>query len=293
MFMRSLTIVLLLAFMHLPSSACAVSTHAVDNDAASRDQPGPLVAVGGGSTIRAIRERILESAREVGLGDQPRVLVVPQASSRENAGGGSVEMWRDEHGLDHVTILKIDDRDAARAQIAAADIIWMPGGNQNRLMRVLRETELIEAIRTRHAHGAIVGGTSAGAAVLSGPMITGDADLESIRAQMTELESGLDLWPNAIVDQHFIARRRFNRLLSAVLDNPQMLGIGVDESTAAILHSDGAIEVVGASSVMIIDARAAKADADDQSEMNGHHAATGIVLHVLTDGMRLEVEPND
>ncbi len=268
------------------------ATHA---DAAATEQAGPLVAVGGGATIRAVRERILEIAREAGFGDQPRVLVVPQASSRENAGVGSVEMWRDEHGLEHVAILKIDNRDAARAQIADANIIWMPGGSQNRLMRVLREAELIEEIRQRHARGAIVGGTSAGAAVLSGPMITGDADLESIRTNTTQLDPGLDLWPNAIVDQHFIARRRFNRLLSAVLDNPHMLGIGVDESTAAILHSDGAIEVVGASSVMIIDARSATsiadaAAADDEAEENSHHAARGIVLHVLTDGMRYDQE---
>ena len=123
---------------------------------------------------------------------------------------------------------------AARETIEAADLIWMPGGDQNRLMAALQKADLVNAIRDRHRKGATVGGTSAGAAVQSGVMITGEAPLDTIRRGATVTADGLDLWPGVIVDQHFVRRQRFQRLLAAVLDRPQLVGVGIDEGTAAV-----------------------------------------------------------
>jgi cyanophycinase len=145
---------------------------------------------------------------------------------------------------------------------------------------------LPEAIRARYQAGAVVGGTSAGAAVLSQVMITGEAQLDRLRRGATQTIDGLGLWPSAIVDQHFVRRQRFNRLLSAVLDRPQLVGVGVDESTAAVVRGRK-IEVVGAAQVLIIDARKASVPAGKAGDLS---AATGVQLHVLTNGMTFELD---
>ena len=112
------------------------------------------------------------------------------------------------------------------------------------------------------------------------------ADLEVAKNGGTALGEGLHLLEDAIVDQHFLKRRRFARLLSAVLDNPSLVGIGVDERTAAIVHA-GAIEVVGEGQVLVVDAREAKVE---RCEPGARHAATGMRLDLLRAGSRLRID---
>jgi cyanophycinase len=162
----------------------------------------------------------------------------------------------------------------------------MPGGDQNRLMKAIEGTGLDEVIRARYRAGAIVGGTSAGAAVLSKLMITGEADLKVLAAGKTELARGLGIWEAGIFDQHFLARQRNNRLLSAVLDNPGMVGVGIDEATAAIVRN-GQIEVVGRSAVVVFDSRKAKVE---KTEAGGVVAGTGVITSVLRQGMTLPLK---
>jgi cyanophycinase len=137
-------------------------------------------------------------------------------------------------------------------------------------------------IRERYVAGAVVGGTSAGAAVMSDLMITGEADLTGVGRGATKLAPGLGLWPGVIVDQHFLKRQRFNRLFAAVLDQPDHVGVGIDEETAVIV-SAGRWEVIGRSQVLVLDARKARnAPASDQ---DARPAAGNVQLHLLRDGM--------
>jgi cyanophycinase len=129
----------------------------------------------------------------------------------------------------------------------------MPGGQQTRLMKELQDADIPALLLERYNAGAVIGGTSAGAAVMSALMITGEADLESITAQATKLADGLALWPEVIVDQHFLKRQRFNRLLAAVLDHPDKIGVGIDEGAAVFVSRDG-WDVRGGK-VLVIDAR--------------------------------------
>ncbi len=242
--------------------------------------PGPVVAVGGGGTTDAIIARTLELAG----GTNAAVVVLPQSSAVEGAGDSSVKMWLDAGAK---SALKVDFKDpAARAAIEAATLIWMPGGDQNRFMKAITGTGLDDVIRARHRAGAVVGGTSAGAAVLSALMITGDADLQSLTSGKTTLATGLAIWPGAIVDQHFLRRQRNNRLLSAVLGHPALIGVGIDEGTAAIFRN-GRIEVVGRSAVVIFDARGAKVE---KTAAGGVAAGTGIRTSVLREGMIYEIQ---
>jgi cyanophycinase len=244
--------------------------------AASERAKGTLVVVGGGGTAPDIVARTIALAG----GPDAIVVVLPQSSAEPDAGDSSVTMWR-EAGAKAARTISFDDRAAARAALNEATLIWMPGGDQNRFMKTIEGTGLDEIIRARYRAGAVVGGTSAGAAVLSAVMITGDADLQSVTSGRTATAPGLGLWREAIVDQHFLKRQRQNRLISAVIDHPDLVGVGIDEGTAVIVHGRR-IEVVGRSAAVVVDARHARVA---PSKTGGVAAATGMTVHVLRAGM--------
>src|SRR5574339_892159 len=165
----------------------------------------------------------------------------------------------------------------AGEKLRRATLIWMPGGDQNRFMKAIAGTGLDDIIRERHKAGTTVGGSSAGAAILAEVMFTGDADLKSITAGATVTAKGLGLWPEVLIDQHFLKRQRDNRLISAVLDRPDLVGVGIDEATAVIV-TGSSFEVVGKSSVVVVDARDAKVDKVAKGELA---TGRGIKLTVL------------
>jgi len=242
--------------------------------------PGPLIVVGGGTTGGEITERALQLSG----GATAVVAVLPQSSAVADAGDGSVQMWL-KAGAKESFKVKLDDRDAARLALERATLIWMPGGSQSRFMDAIAGTGFDDVIRARHQAGVTVGGTSAGAAILSTTMITGDSDLQSISAGKTVTRNGLGLWADVIVDQHFLRRQRVNRLISAVLDRPSLVGVGIDEGTAVIVLGTR-MEVIGKSSVLVIDARRARVE---ETPASAPGAATGVNLHVLRAGMSMDL----
>jgi cyanophycinase len=246
-----------------------------------RSNEGVLIAVGGGGTPPEVVTRAIELSG----GEASIVAILPHASSREERGVGSREMF-EQAGAGDVVVLTELASDETRRQLARATLVWMPGGNQNRLMDAVHAAELRDELLAMYARGVNFGGTSAGAAVQSRWMITGEAELEAVVAGGTELARGLGLWEDVIVDQHALKRRRFQRLLSAVLDRPERVGVGIDERTAVVLR-DGRIEVLGASAVLVVDARKARIEPAEQGAV---HAARGLSLHVLRAGMGLELD---
>jgi cyanophycinase len=262
---------------------CLVLALLVPQASAPGAGPGPIIAVGGGGTTDAIVARTLALAG----GKEASVAVLPQSSEAKDAGDSSVKMWLDA-GAKQAFKVEFADRAKAKALLESASLIWMPGGDQNRFMKVIAGTGLDDVIRARHRAGIAVGGTSAGAAVLSQSMITGDADLQSLTAHKTAIAHGLGLLTDVIVDQHFLRRQRQNRLMSAVLERPRQLGVGIDEATAAIFHN-GKIDVLGRSAVVVIDARRAHVEtiAADRPV-----AASDVQVTILRDGMSLAVAPS-
>ncbi|MCC7013162.1 MAG: cyanophycinase [Planctomycetes bacterium] len=246
-----------------------------------------LVIVGGGGTTPPIVARALELAR----GRESYVVVLPQASESEQRGVESTQMWKDAGASEAVNLDDLSDRERALAELERADLIWFGGGDQKLLMEALRQADLIETISRRASRGVVCGGTSAGAAVMSAVMITGEGtdkgtdELKKIAAGATLVSQGLGLLPGAIVDQHFLARQRNNRLLGAVLDHPELIGVGIDERTAFIVV-DGRAEVLGEGGVVVYDARRA---AVERSEPGQRSAARGIEMHVLRSGMVYEL----
>lgn len=206
------------------------------------------------------------------------MVVIPHASQREDRGVASAEMWR-EGGATSVVILD-EDPAAARLQIDGANIVWMGGGSQNRLMEHLQASDLIQSIQSAHLRGAVVGGTSAGAAVLGEFMIAGSPEPAPYTAGAMTNTPGLGLIPGVMVDQHFAERKREGRLLTAIMDQPGALGIGVSEATCAAVHGDH-LRVLGRSTVALFDGRAA---AVEPTEAGGLRAARGITVQVVPTG---------
>ncbi|HBS52543.1 MAG TPA: cyanophycinase [Flavobacterium sp.] len=140
-----------------------------------------------------------------------------------------------------------------------AKLIFISGGDQARFMSVVANTPVYSSIHKAFQNGSIISGTSAGAAVMSENMITGNQKLEkeysgtfeTIRYDNLETTPGLGLVTNAIIDQHFLVRSRFNRLISAMVEFPNLTGIGIDESTAIIVDGNN-VKVVGESEVVVM-----------------------------------------
>ncbi len=240
---------------------------------------GHLLVIGGNGTTDAIVQRAVKLAG----GAEGLVAIFPQASELAETGANAVAMWT-KAGIGRAVAL--DPKDPATlVTLKEATFIWFPGGDQNRLMKAFEGSGVPDAIRARYRDGALVGGTSAGAAVMSASMITGEADLQSITAAKTELKPGLGLWPEVVVDQHFLKRQRNNRLISAVLDHPELVGVGVDETTA-VLVTGREFEVLGKNSVVVIDARKA---AVDQAPAGGLATGRGLVMSVLKEGMKFDL----
>lgn len=241
-----------------------------------------LLVHGGGVLDSATAARAFTVAGGTGA----PLLVVP------NVGGPDAESLRmkkyfADFGATNVTILELADSARAIEEIRRAAFIFFAGGIQSDLMNSLANTGVPKAIRQRYHEGALVGGTSAGAALMSSPMITGEGktDEQTVRAGTTELADGIGLWPKVIVDQHFVKRQRFARLLAAVLDRPELVGIGIDEDTGVLVTGDQ-FEVLGRGSVLVIDARKAKVQRVAAGE---YHSATGLTLHVLRHGDRFDL----
>ena len=241
---------------------------------------GRLVVIGGGETPAAVVNRTLELSG----GKSAKIAVLPAANLEY--GVSSVALWK-RNGANNVALVNPQQQAAAVKTIREANLIWLPGGLQGVFMNNIRGSDIAETIRTRYREGAIVGGTSAGAAVMGKTMIGGRSDLDSLRAGTAPyLQNGLGLWPDAIVDQHFLQKGRFNRLALAVIDYPDLMGVGIDEETAVIVRGRE-FEVIGNSNVTVIDGRKASRE---KLKMGEPAAARNLKIHVLRAGMTFQFD---
>lgn len=221
--------------------------------AAARER---LVLLGGGPRPPAALARFSEWAG----GRQARILVIAWASS---APGESYDSLREDFApyrperLDLAPAAPLGPSQKAELgrQLERATGVFFAGGDQGRIMDVLRDSSLADALRARYSAGVVFGGTSAGTACMSSIMITGDGDFTVIDAESVGVRAGLGLLPNVILDQHFIKRQRQNRLFSLVLRHPGRLGLGIDEGSAMLVRDNRHAEVVGQTPVMVVDGR--------------------------------------
>jgi len=246
---------------------------------------GHLILVGGGDKPVAAMKKFVELAG----GPQALIVAIPTASEEPDTGAYYVKLFKEEYGCTNVVSLEIKTRaDAMRpdfAETAAkAGGIFFGGGDQNRITKAILDSPVGKAIADTFARGAVVGGTSAGTACQSRVMITGEGDFKAIKAGVVEVATGFGFFRGVVVDQHFIARQRSNRLLSVILEHPDLLGVGVDEDTAVWVRPDNTFQVIGANSVMVIDATGAtvsRAPGGTGKDLLGAH---NLRVHVVLPG---------
>lgn len=267
---------------------CLVAASASAQPAQPSPARGHLVIIGGGSRPASVMQLF---ARLAG-GPAGKVLVFPQASELADS-GERIERELSALGLGSVVVMNVDraaaDGEPALRLADGATGVYFGGGDQARLMAVLRGTKLEQRLREIYRGGGVVGGTSAGAAVMSRVMITGDERRpvskdeawQTLEAGNVVTADGLGLLDDVVVDQHFVIRRRLHRLMSLVMEQPALLGVGIDESTAAWVKPDRTFEVVGERPVVVVDAAGAKTATDGAG---AGLRASDLRVHVLRAG---------
>jgi cyanophycinase len=258
---------------------------------------GSLFIIGGGLRSVSMMRAYIDLCGGV---DAP-VVIVPFASTTPVEQGERMKQEMQSLGCTHVTVLDRTLASPSVDEVRSAAGIYFIGGDQSRLRDCLTGTSTLAAIRKAYERGAVVGGTSAGAAVMSRVMLSGnelqnpcvvspdegDAIDAFSRIQLGNIETteGFGFLEGCIVDQHFVQRKRENRLISVVLEHPDLLGIGIDESTAIIV-AGGRFEVLGKSCVIVLDAAHVT---DVGIGRGGSLRCVGLTMHVLTEGQRFEL----
>jgi cyanophycinase len=253
-----------------------------------------LVIVGGAED--RLQDRIiLRKFSEYCGGPQARIRIITAASADPQGVWQSYREAFHALGVGNVDRLAIDDRESAQAPVVQAEIlqadgIFMSGGDQSKLMGTLWGTAAYESLhQSFHLNRCCIGGTSAGAAVMSRHMIAQGPSVLRPSKEAVDTDIGLGLLSQAVVDQHFSERRRLPRLLSTLAMRPDLLGVGIDEDTALVIERGEGIEVIGQGTVTLVDPSQMQSNVDelevlDQIEM------LGVQLHLLPAGHRYTVK---
>lgn len=247
---------------------------------------GTLFIIGGGHVNASMRDQMLKAS---GLDKGGYMVILPMSSEEEplvNAEEAR-KIFKEIPGLkiyayniqkgDPVSVSRLDS-------IRNACLIFISGGDQCRFLDVTKGTGINEAIHDAYNKGALIAGTSAGASLMSEVMVTGtelkhpDDSFTCIEAQNAETIAGLGFLQNVTIDQHFVVRKRYNRMLSYGLENPNHMSIGIDEATAIFVDGRKAT-VFGISQVIVLRNKGAKI-----INKNGLLGAQGLKLDVYLSG---------
>jgi cyanophycinase len=257
---RTLLLVLLVVALLLPGCA------APEGNAPTADAPAPestlavpsgtLMLVGGATSPELYAEFVQRAG-----GADAKIVYVPTAAQsvdmaetrafvRENAAavGASPDNMTVLHTRDSLEA----DTEAFAAPLDAADAVWFSGGRQWRLVDAYSGTKTLEGFRSVLDRGGVIGGSSAGATIQGSFLVRGDTATNQI--MMGNHQEGFGFLPHSAVDQHLLARNRQYDLIPVIEAHPDLLGIGIDENTALVVHGDTA-RVVGESKVAIYDHR--------------------------------------
>lgn len=255
---------------------------------------GHIVAIGGAedkTSELAILKRVFELAPE----DSREVAVIATASSIPEQLLPSYEAAFRRLGATQVHALDIQDRqqaaDADNARlIQRSGVIFFTGGDQLRLTTVLGGSATLRAIRERLRAGAVVAGTSAGAAAMPSTMIYNGAASDALRKGAVNMTFGLGFVRGMIIDSHFLERGRFTRLMEVGASNPEQLGIGLGEDAAVIIYPNRVLETIGPGHVIIIDSRDLASSNIAELEMGEPVAVENMILHAMVSGHGYDVD---
>ena len=251
-----------------------------------------LVIIGGAEDKQGDCTILREFVRRAG-GINARIIVMTVATELPREVGEDYMRIFERLGVEDVRIVDTVEREDASSStyleaIEKATGVFFTGGNQARITSVLRDTEIHKLLHKRLTEGLVIGGTSAGAAMMPDMMIVeGDSETNP-RIEIVEMEPGMAFLPGVVIDQHFAQRGRIGRLLSAVAQQPVNLGFGIDENTAIVV-TNNQIEVVGEGAITVLDVSGITHTNLGQILKDEDLALCGVKLHILPHGYRFDL----
>ncbi|NWG32831.1 MAG: cyanophycinase [Chloroflexi bacterium] len=252
-----------------------------------------LMAIGGAASFEE-PDIFREFIRRAG-GSQARIIILPQASGLKNTGNEYRRLFAD-LGIRH-TPLSLDFRSRADADlprhikaVRGASAVFIAGGTKLRLSSVIGGTQLELELHRAFRRGAVIAGTSAGAAILSKIMLAYGKSGATPRERIAQFTQGFGFTDKIVFDQHFRQRDRLGRLAYAVATHPGLLGVGVDENTAAIVENDSKISVIGRGAVTIVDGMKIAHSNVAEATASRPIAISGLQIHILTPGCTFDIQ---
>jgi cyanophycinase len=257
---------------------------------------GKLVIIGGVQTTEIVKKYV-----ELAGGNDAKIIVIPNAGS-EPVKWSKVQVEEFEElgaTADYLLFTReTADDEANLKKMDWANAVFFLGGDQVDLARDMLGTKLLQKVFDIYNNGGIVGGSSAGAAIMSEVMITGNELINkdstvlfvTIQRGNVEVKTGFGFLKNAIIDQHFLKRKRHNRTIASLIEHPNLFGIAIDESTGIIVYPDETFEVIGSNQVLVYDPTNGK---DIREDKNGNLGITNMRLQVLICGDRFDMKTKE
>ena len=254
----------------------------------------------GGAEDKLKRRTILREFVARSGGSRARIAVIPTASSLGDEVVDVYDALFRKLGAGDVVACRPQSREQASdpgivGLVDDATGVFMTGGNQLKLSAIIGGTPLADAIHRAHERGAVVAGTSAGASIQASHMVAFGVGGTTPKQRMTQVAAGLGLVSSTVIDQHFDQRNRYGRLLMIVSQSPQLLGLGVDEDTCALVtheRTDGGdhevMTVLGRGAVTVLDPAQLVTNAYE-AKRSAPLLASGVVLHVLPAGAQFDL----
>ena len=248
----------------------------------------------GGAEDRIGRSVVLKRFVKLAGGRRSHIVVIPTASSfAEEVSEAYRDVFTRLRGGDVSIVHPLTRRDANEpAMVETLDTatgVFITGGSQVKLSQNIVGTPVGDAIVRAYGRGAVIAGTSAGASIMSRYMISLGEEGLTPRQRASQISAGLGLVEDVIIDQHFDQRGRYGRLMSMVAVSPNLLGMGIDENTAAEIRNGRVMSVIGAGAIFLVNARNAITDAPD-ARRGAPLLVSGAVVHSLPTGSTFDLD---
>lgn len=254
---------------------------------------GQLMIIGGAEDKTGECKILREFLRCAG-GLKARIVVMTAATELSREVAQNYIKVFEQLGVAYVRIVDTVCREDASSSSALLAIenatgVFFTGGNQASIASIIKDTEIDAAIHKRFSEGMVVAGTSAGAAVMPDMMIVEGESETNPRVNVVEMQPGMGFLPGVVVDQHFAQRGRLGRLISALVIQSAVLGLGIDENTAVLVDGKE-FEVIGEGAVTVIDVAEITHSNLEQLLKDEAMAICGAKLHILPQGYRFDLE---
>jgi cyanophycinase len=220
------------------------------------------------------------------VGKSGKIVVATVASEEPNAMFNEYERVLRGLGMRHVHHLTVESREEARHDstvriLRDAEAVFFTGGDQLKITSQIGDTPIYTRVREIFDAGGLIAGTSAGASAMTETMmVSGESEASYRIGSLLQLAPGLGLLQGVIVDQHFAQRGRIGRLVGAIAQNPRMLGVGLDEDSAILVHR-GRFQVLGSNAVHVIDGSKVSFTNISEAEPHTSLCIYGVRMHVL------------